>query len=347
MIASTPPFTRKLRWVHSNGSDVNSIPANPPWFGLILSALVSWHVDAQVPIGVMPPADDPAANRVTVPFVTVRSIEQDEKALRYYAQGRGDVSAGDCTVDLDAKKRAQILGLEARTLDEVLDRVAESSGNVAVYVHGYSVTFEQACRDAALLQERVGLEGRLLFFSWPANGKASNYLRDVGDLEWSVVPLTNLLLTLIDRFGSQNIDVLGHSLGARAVLDAVAAQSEARGGADVLGRLILIAPDVDSDIFRRDFANFGSLASAVTVYVSGEDRALKASRRVSGEPRLGEGDLDLSALAGIDVVDVVQPRWTWKTGHAYHLENEAVADDLRATLSGAPRTTGSRMIIGR
>jgi esterase/lipase superfamily enzyme len=321
--------------------------ANLPWLGLIFGALVGWQASAQVPIGAAAPVDNAAANRVTVPFVSVRAIEQAKNTLRYYTEARGEASAGECAVDLDARKRTQVIGLQQRTLDEVLDRLAEADGSAVVYVHGYNVTFEEACRDAALLQKRVGLEGRLLLFTWPANSKVSNYLRDLGDLEWTVLPLQNLLLDLVNRFGSQHVDVIGHSMGAKAVLDAASALGEARDSVDTLGRLILIAPDVDSDIFRRDFANFGDLASAVTVYVSAEDRALKASRRISGEPRLGEGGLELTGLAGIDVVDVVQRRWTWKTGHTYHLNNDAVAHDLRETLSGAPRTVGSRMIIGR
>ena len=325
---------------------MTKIPMNPTWLGLILGTLVGWNVDAQVPIGVGPHADDPSANRVTVPFVTVRAIEQNKKALRYYGPERGEASVGDCTVALDARKNRQIIALHQRTFDEVLDHFAGSGGHVAAYIHGYNVSFEQSCRDAALLQKRVGLEGRLLLFSWPSDGKAASYLRDVGDIEWSVLPLRDLLLTLADRFGSQNIDLIGHSLGAKGVVDAVSAFGEVRGGAGKLGRLILIAPDLDSDIFIRDFAKVGELVSAVTVYVSTQDRALRASRQVRSEPRLGEGGMGLSELDGIDVVEVSQRRWTWGSGHLYHLRDEIVAEDLREVLSGPPRTLGWRTING-
>jgi esterase/lipase superfamily enzyme len=326
---------------------MRSILANSPCLGLIFSALVGWHASAQVPIGVAGPVEHSGAARVTIPFVTVRAIEQNKKGIRYYSQGRGDVSAGDCVVEPEARKSQQVIGARQRTLDEVLDALAKSDENIALYVHGYNTTFEQACHEAALLQDVTRLEGRLLLFTWPADGKVSNYLKDISDLEWSVLPLRNLLLTLTDRFGAERVDAIGHSLGARAVIDAVSSLSGAGGGSDPLGRLILIAPDVDSDIFRRDFSHVGELASAVTVYVSTEDRALKASRRVSGEPRLGQGDLDLSGLEGVDVVDVVQRRWTLKAGHTYHLQNQAVADDLREVLFGAPRTSGARLINAR
>lgn len=325
------------------------IPMNPTWLGLIMGTLVGWNVNAQAPIGLVPHADNSSVNRaMTVPFVTVRAIEQNRKGLRYYGRERGEASVGDCTVDLDLRKNRQIFGLEQRTLDEVLDRFAVPDGRVAVYIHGYNVDFEQACRDAALLQERAGLEDRLLLFSWPANGNVMSYLRDAGDLEWSISPLRDLLVTLADRFGSQNVDLIGHSMGARGVVDAVSAFGEVRGRDSMLGRLILIAPDLDGDIFVRDFAKFGELASAVTVYVSAQDRALRTSRNVSSEPRVGEGEVDLSELDGIDVVEVSQRRWKLRSGHMYHLQDEDVAEDLREVLSGPPLTSGWRTInIGR
>jgi esterase/lipase superfamily enzyme len=112
----------------------------------------------------------------------------------------------------------------------------------------------------------------------------------------------------------------------------------------MFGRLILIAPDLDGDIFVRDFATFGELASAVTVYVSAQDRALRTSRTVRNEPRVGEGGVDLSQLDGIDVVEVSQRRWTFSSGHLYHLEDDNVAVDLREVLSGPPLTSGWRTI---
>ena len=324
---------------------MTKIPMSPTWLGLIIGTFVGWNVNAQMSIGVVPHVDSSSANRVmTVPFVTVRAIEQNKKGLRYYGTERGEASVGDCTVALDARKNQQIIGLQQHTLDEVLDRFSGLDGQVAIYIHGYNVAFEQSCREAALLQERVGLEGRLLLFSWPADGNAASYLRDVGDIEWSVVPLRDLLLTLADRFGSQNIDLIGHSLGAKGVVDAVSAYGEVRGRDSMLGRLILIAPDLDSDIFVRDFATFGELASAVTVYVSAQDRALRTSRNVSNAPRVGEGGVELSELDGIDVVEVSQRRWKFSSGHLYHLEDENVAEDLREVLSGPPLTSGWRTI---
>jgi esterase/lipase superfamily enzyme len=118
----------------------------------------------------------------------------------------------------------------------------------------------------------------------------------------------------------------------------------ARGGAGVLGRVILVAPDLDVDVFLRQARELSERASVVTVYASAQDRALKASRQMRDEPRVGEGGRVIADLEGIDVVEVDQWRWRWGALHEYHLENESVVEDLREVLSGPPHATGPRII---
>jgi esterase/lipase superfamily enzyme len=312
---------------------------------LVVGILAAWNAHAQVPIGTVPLSNGPTSDLVVVPFVTVRAVEQDRKERRYFGSERGAASAGECMVSLDARKKRQTLAVRQRAFDETLNHFAETGGHVTVYVHGYNVSFEQSCREAAALQERVGLQDKLLLFSWPSNGKFASYLSDVGDIEWSVPLLQDLILTIVDRFGAQNIDVIGHSLGAKAVVDAMRLLEDVRGEIGVLGRMILIAPDLDGDIFLRNFTDLSEAVSVTTVYVSPQDRALKASRKVRSEPRLGEGSVDLSQIDGIDVVEVSQRRWRFSSRHLYHLEDDKVAEDLGAVLSGPPRPTGSRTIF--
>jgi esterase/lipase superfamily enzyme len=313
---------------------------------IALATLACCCAGAQVPNGSGPHENDPAANTpIELPFVSVRAIEDGKQGRSYYGAERGESSAGICTVDLDARKKRQIIDLRVTDADEVLDRLGEASGSVVVYVHGYNKTFEQSCHDAALLQAHVGLEGRLLLFTWPAEGKVAGYLGDVGDIAWSAIPLRDLLLELVNRFGSQNVDVIGHSLGAKGTVDAIIALGELSEGRARLGRAILIAPDLDGDVFIRDYERLASVVTTVTVYVSAQDRALKASRNVRDEPRLGEGFLDLSALDGIDVVEVSQKRWRFGAGHNYHLNDATVGTDLSRVLSGSPRRFGWREIV--
>ena len=57
--------------------------------------------------------------------------------------------------------------------------------------------------------------------------------------------------------------------------------------------VMLAAPDVDFDVFQRQVAQIGPAASRFVVFVSRDDQALAASRRVWGDkPRTGGVDLN-------------------------------------------------------
>lgn len=132
----------------------------------------------------------------------------------------------------------------------ILARLEQTAGarGPALYVHGYYIGFEKGCRRAALLQQNAGLEGRLLWFSWPSDGAAAYYTRDEADLYWSVPDLADTIMELEQRFGAGAVDVIGHSLGARGV--ALALYEVANRRPDIqLGHVVLLAPDMDFEIF--------------------------------------------------------------------------------------------------
>lgn len=275
-----------------------------------------------------------------VPFITIREADPDGD----YGSARGMMSGGDCVVDLDEPRRKQLIDVGEIAARLVLNRLAAARAPVTIYLHGYNVAFEDSCRQAALLQELLGLGERFLLFSWPSNGRASDYLRDLSNAEWSVVPFEHLLTTLAGLAGSDSINVVGHSLGARIVVEAISDMSRDSPGLEPLGRLVLVAPDIDSDIFTRDLIDIRKGAQAITLYVSRDDRALRLSSTLHGRPRLGEPGDHVAALDGIDVVDVAATGVRIRSGHDYHLSNRLVVDDLREVLSGAPLEPGVRIL---
>jgi esterase/lipase superfamily enzyme len=172
----------------------------------------------------------------------------------------------------------------------------------------------------------------LLLYSWPASSNYLNYLRDVVDLDWNNPYLIETLTELSARFGPRNLDLIGHSLGARGLVRAMAEMHVA--GQPAFATLTLIAPDVDRDLFVRELATLQQMAGQVTVYVSANDRALGVSRRANGYPRAGQAAAGLD-YPGIDLVDVTGIDVNGFSGHIYHLRGAAVAEDLRRVLGTA------------
>lgn len=266
---------------------------------------------------------------VSVLFFTDRNIRTDRQANSYFSDGRGAPAWGRCAIALGERSRSRTNATVVAVVPEepavILTGLA--SERVVVYVHGYNIGFEKGCRRAARLQHNLGVTGRLLLFSWPADGNYLNYLRDVSDLEWSVEDLQMVLRLLAAEFGAESMDLVGHSLGARGLVAALVGMTDGPR----FGTLTLAAPDMDRELFVRDLDALEPRANLITVYASSNDRVLGLSRRAHGHPRAGQADSGLS-YPGVDLVDISATEVREISGHIYHLYNKAVVEDLRRVL---------------
>jgi len=66
-------------------------------------------------------------------------------------------------------------------------------------------------------------------------------------------------------------------------------------------RVALASPDIDIDVFKSEVKVIGPMNTPMTIMVAGDDRALEASSKITGDrPRLGSVDVnsaDIKALA--------------------------------------------------
>ncbi|MEO8270992.1 MAG: alpha/beta hydrolase, partial [Aureliella sp.] len=93
-------------------------------------------------------------------------------------------------------------------------------------------------------------------------------------------------------------------------------------------RIVLAAPDVDADRFRRDFAPaLLNVGKQVTLYASSDDQALIASKRVHGYPRAGESGANIVIVPGIETIDVSGIDLSL-LGHSYYGDSEPMLRDL-------------------
>lgn len=285
-----------------------------------------------------------------VPFLTVRDVGSEEGPSPYFGDARSTLSAGRCqalradtgglTAVLDNGPtfiREQLLSIDQVDvqLPEDLLNSAEAvhSGAFALFVHGYSIGFEKGCRRAALLQRNASLDGRMVWFTWPSVGDLANYVQDEAGLYWSVPDIADAIIELNERSAeSGGVDVIGHSLGGRGV--ALALQDIAYRFPDVrLGKVVLLAPDMDFEIFSRLAPRIAPIAESITTYVNDDDRPLALSAQLHGYPRLGQAFNDVASLDGVEVIDVSRLPEETAIGHLYHIHNDNVGLDLDQLLN--------------
>ena len=107
----------------------------------------------------------------------------------------------------------------------------------------------------------------------------------------SAPDLGNLLAGIIRETGTENLWIMGSSLGCQTICDALAwltTQPDLLQGQPKINHVVLSAPDVSTDTFDEKFAErIQSLSHHLTAYVSSNDRALLMSQWLNRGRRLG------------------------------------------------------------
>jgi len=311
-----------------------------------------------------PRANDPTTLQdsspqvVTTFYVTNRGRRENTSGEVLYNGDRGEPHYGRCLVEFSPiplasdlasiapfylpRETNRIYILEEADRQAFWDKLTAaaaqtSSQSVILFVHGYNYGFERTCRMAAELQRTLRGTATVVMVSWPSNALPTDYLPDQVDIEWSVPFIAGVFANLAERIGPSRVQALTHSMGSRGVLFALQ-----RLGADmqlrpILSRLVLLAPDLDSETFVDLLPRLAPLTSGITLYASSNDTALIASRQVNGNPRLGEAGDYLTLASGIETVDVSPGGRYQILGHEYFYYHPRVVADLAELLgNGVP-----------
>jgi esterase/lipase superfamily enzyme len=160
---------------------------------------------------------------------------------------------------------------------------------VLVFVHGFNNRFEDAVYRFAQIIHDSKTDALPVLFTWPSRGRLLQYGYDHDSASFSRDALERVLQALVQDPSVGEISVLAHSMGNWVTIEALRQMAiRDRGLPKKIANVMLAAPDVDFDVFRKQIAEIGSAASRFYVFVARDDAALAASRRVWGDmPRLG------------------------------------------------------------
>ena len=189
------------------------------------------------------------------------------------------------------------------SINEALTKIGEN--DIFVFIHGYNVSFNDAARRTAQMSYDLGFKGIPIFYSWPSQGEITQYTVDQQNIEWSEGNIRNFILDLINKLDCDNIYLVGHSMGNQGLSKALATMPlDLKGNQKKIKEVILAAPDVDAEIFKRDIAPMiTNRFDNVTMYTSSDDLALKGSSKINGHTRAGDSEKGILVVDGIETID--------------------------------------------
>jgi esterase/lipase superfamily enzyme len=308
---------------------------------------------------------------VRVFYGTNRAPTRETKPAQFYGGARGDLQYGSLDVTIprihqeaqletqprwveytfaadQAAMRAQYVLLDKVTpleksefVRQLHQQISDSRfKDVFIFVHGYNNTFEDAARRTAQMAYDLDFDGTPMLYSWPSQGSASAYAVDEAAVGISGRRLADFLETVVTLSGAQRIHLIAHSMGNRALIEALQTYLAKRAPENrqhIFGQIVFTAPDVDRDYFTDAIPSLAGSAERVTLYASDNDYALRTSQFVHGAPRAGTaGDDVIVRLAGLDSIDMSSVPAD-ALGHSYFAANSgAIYDIFRLLWRGDP-----------
>ena len=176
-----------------------------------------------------------------------------------------------------------------RAINAQLAGKPKNQREIFVFVHGFNTNFAEGLMRQAQMNSDYATPGVSVNYSWPSAASVSAYATD---REATLVARDDLdrLIGILSRTNATDIVLSGHSMGAFVVMEAVRQRAirDGQAGFRKLRSVVLLAPDIDVEVFRRQMRALQGIDVSIFVITSSRDRALRFSALLRGTPdRLG------------------------------------------------------------
>ncbi|SFB32475.1 Esterase/lipase superfamily enzyme [Rhizobium sp. NFR07] len=228
------------------------------------------------------------------------------------------------------------------------------AGHALVFVHGFNNKYEDSVFRLAQIVHDSGMQATPVLFTWPSRAKLRDYEYDKESTNYSRTALEQTLRILAQDPSVKEITVLGHSMGTWLTMEALR-QMGIRDG-HVNGKIrnvILASPDIDIQVFAKQFVEMGKPAPKFTIFVSQDDRALAFSSLITGKvSRLGAIDPSREPYrsrldeAGITAIDLTQVKTGDNLNHGKFAESPEVVQLIGQRLMTGQTLTDSTISLG-
>lgn len=219
---------------------------------------------------------------------------------------------------------------EAAYQKALREDIRRNDGRALVFIHGYRTGFDSAVYRLTQIVHDSGYTGTPILFSWASGGRTVDYVYDNNSATAARDALENTL-RLVAGAGAKRIDIIAHSMGNWATMEALRqlaiAKDPTLGGK--LGDVILASPDIDFDVFRSQMERYGKPKNPFMVLLSDDDKALRLASIIAGDrPRVGDyRDAKKLTALGVVVVDLSQIKGD-SLGHTKFAANPVMIEML-------------------
>ncbi|MDM8558222.1 alpha/beta hydrolase [Candidatus Parabeggiatoa sp. HSG14] len=205
-----------------------------------------------------------------------------------------------------------------------------------IFIHGYNVSFDEAARRTAQMAYDLKFDGTPIFYSWPSDSSwipslSLRYTTAENNASWTQTHLKGFLKDFVKDTEAENIYLIAHSMGNRVLTKAIKEMVSEQFSMKQFTAIILAAPDIDAEVFKRDIApKIVDSSQSITLYMSSTDKALQVSKKVHEYPRAGDTTSGIwNDIQGIDMIDASNIDTSF-LGHSYY--GNSILGDIRSLI---------------
>lgn len=227
-------------------------------------------------------------------------------------------------------------------------------GHALVFVHGFNNRYEDSVFRLAQIVHDSDMKATPILFTWPSRASLFGYEYDKESTNYSRTALEQSLRLLAQDSNVKDITLLAHSMGTWLAMESLR-QMGIRDGrvASKIKDVILASPDIDIQVFAKQYAEMGQPKPKFTIFVSQDDRALAASSLITGSvARLGGIDPTKEPYrsrleaAGITAIDLTKVKTGDRLNHGKFAESPEIVQLIGQRLMTGQPLTDSNITLG-
>ncbi|OOO19715.1 alpha/beta hydrolase [Agrobacterium pusense] len=228
------------------------------------------------------------------------------------------------------------------------------AGHALVFVHGFNNRYEDSVFRLAQIVHDSGMRATPILFTWPSRAQLTAYEYDKESTNYSRTALEQSLRVLSQDPAVKDITVLAHSMGTWLAMESLRQMGIRDGHVNAkIHNVILASPDIDIQVFAKQYVEMGSPKPKFTIFVSQDDRALAASSFITGNvSRLGSIDPSKEPYrskleaAGVTAIDLTKVKTEDGLHHGKFAESPEIVQLIGQRLMTGQPLTDTNITLG-